>query len=223
MRVGHTYRHFETIERIIMKKSISLLAMPSWMHIKDTLISIEKQKDELEIDSLHIDVMDGHFAPNIAFGPALVRDIATHTSLPLDLHLMIDCFDTMLPHYKTIPHRHMYIPFEVIVSHRRSNIAPFAYDDTYLKHISLNIETPINDVLFYVKHIESVLLMTVHVGFAGQKMIKDRLKIVDQLKKANPRLTILVDGGVHENTFKIVKQFDVDGIVMGSWFFSCDR
>lgn len=188
-----------------MKKSISLLGLSSWMNLGQTLKEIEA----LEPDSLHIDIMDGHFVPNIAFGTQLVEDIACHTDLPLDFHMMINCFGNVFNLYKNIKHRKIYIPIET--------------NSVKSKHISINMNTSLDLIRPHLEYIETVLVMTVKAGFSGQKMLPEPLNKIILLKKLKPSLEIWVDGGVNVETIKMISQFPVDGVVMGKGFFEAEN
>ena len=169
-------------------------------------------------DWIHYDVMDGNFVPNITFGMKFVKDCQKHTSLPADVHLMIDK-----------PERYV----EQFVS-SGAYIVTFHYESTSCHDlviekirnagakvgISINPETAVEAVLPYLDKIDMVLVMTVRPGFGGQKLIVEATNKISVIKKSNPNVLVQVDGGVTAENVKDLLNKGADVIVAGSSVFN---
>ncbi|HDN58471.1 MAG: ribulose-phosphate 3-epimerase [Candidatus Marinimicrobia bacterium] len=203
-----------------MRKKIELV--PSLLSSDFSKIEAEiKAVEKAGAKRLHLDVMDGHFVPNITFGPIIINAIRKLTKLHLETHLMIenpakylDAFiaagsDTILFHIEADKR-----PESIIELLRQKGIRP---------GIVLNPDTPVDKILTFLPAIDQVLIMTVYPGFGGQKMIKECLEKVEMLNKIrNSRkyeLMIEVDGGVNEKTIGDVVKVGTDLIVAGSAIF----
>jgi len=170
------------------------------------------------IDGLHVDVMDGHFVSNLAFGPDLVRSISKHTKHPLDFHLMINCLDALLPRYITLNPRSIFFHPEactdiekIIESIKTANIqVGFAIHPDY----------DISKTKPFWRALDRLLIMTVYPGFSGQTMIQAHLEKVKWVKKHGFQGLCFVDGGVTHDNFPLLTQYLVDGVVMGKSYFS---
>lgn len=156
-------------------------------------------------DYIHVDVMDGHFVPNITIGPLIVEAIRPITSLPLDVHLMIENPDNYIPtftqagadiitvHVEACQHLHRTI--QLIKSHGIK------------AGVVLNPHTPVSVIEHVLEDIDMVLLMTVNPGFGGQKFIHSVLpkikQVADMVKERNLEVEIEVDGGVNAETARL--------------------
>ena len=154
--------------------------------------------DAAGADWIHIDVMDGHFVPNLTIGPAVVKALRPHTSLPFDVHLMIspvdgfiDAFadagaDTITVHPEAGPHLHRTIQHIKSLGKRAG--------------VSLNPATPAKMLDYVIEEVDLVLVMTVNPGFGGQKFIASQLKKIESIAtmvaKRNLVVDIEVDGGI---------------------------
>jgi len=172
-------------------------------------------------DLIHIDVMDGHFVPNITIGPDVISKLRKYTKLPFDVHLMISPVDKFIKNFAEAG-------ADIITIH------PEASNDllnsikklrSYNKKvgISLNPETSIDKVMPILDLIDLVLIMSVNPGFGGQKFIKETLDKVKILRKEidlkKIKTQIEIDGGINFETSKISKQAGVDIIVSGTTIF----
>ncbi|WLV25720.1 ribulose-phosphate 3-epimerase [Aciduricibacillus chroicocephali] len=167
---------------------------------------------------IHVDVMDGHFVPNITIGPLIVDAIRPVTQLPLDVHLMIENPDQYIPafakagadiitvHQEACPHLHRTI--QLI---RDNGVKP---------GVVLNPATPAELVKGILPDVDMVLVMTVNPGFGGQSFIHSAAEKIKQLaewrKEMNLDFEIEVDGGVNTDTAKICTDFGADVLVAGS-------
>jgi len=172
-------------------------------------------------DYLHLDIMDGHFVPNISFGPAISKMISKKTNLPLDIHLMvtnpyqwIDAFTFKNTKYITI--------------HVESNDVRKTIDKIKSNHIKLGLsvkpKTKVDELLPYISEVDLVLVMTVEPGFGGQSFMHDMMDKVKELveirKKFNLSFEIEVDGGINDQTIEIARLSGVDVCVAGSYLFN---
>lgn len=173
-------------------------------------------------DWIHVDVMDGHFVPNITLGPPIVQAIRPHTSLTLDVHLMIEQpelyiadfvkagADLITVHAETCPHLHRVIHL----------IKEFGVK----AGVAINPATPAHVLQEVLPDLDLVLVMTVNPGFGGQAFIERTIDKISQLREwisnsDNPNIHIEVDGGITAETAPLVVEAGADVLVAGSAVF----
>ena len=172
-------------------------------------------------DFVHVDVMDGHFVPNLTIGPVIVEAVARTATKPLDIHLMVqnnsffvDLFAPLNPGYISFHIEEEKHPHRLIQKIRSLGIKPA---------ITLNPHTPPEAIEFLLEDVDMVLLMSVNPGFGGQKFIPSVIKKAKKLKKLinerNPNCLIEVDGGVNDENVKLLEEAGVDVVVAGSFVY----
>jgi ribulose-phosphate 3-epimerase len=176
-------------------------------------------------DYIHIDVMDGHFVPNITVGPMIVRAVRKMTRLPLDVHLMISEPDRFIDDFAESGADILTVhPETVIHLHRTIH----AIKDLGVKaSVSLNPATPLHVLEYVLEDVDMVLLMTVNPGFGGQQFITSVLPKIRRLRdmaiERGLTLEIEVDGGIGPNTIEGVSSAGADVFVAGSAIFYSDN
>ena len=177
--------------------------------------------EKAKADLIHIDVMDGHFVPNITIGPEVINKLRKYTSLPFDVHLMISPVDNFIKDFAEAG-------ADIITIHPEATndlVNSIKKIKSYNKKagISLNPETSVEKVLNVLNLIDLVLIMSVNPGFGGQKFIKETLEKVKILKKEidskNLKTQIEIDGGINFENAKIAKEAGVNIIVSGTTIF----
>jgi ribulose-phosphate 3-epimerase len=189
-------------------------------------------------DLIHIDVMDGHFVPNITIGPLVVKSLRKSTTLPLDVHLMIENPDLYIEEFirsgsdiitvHEEASRHLNRTIQKIreSSRRYDRTKTGRVFENVLCGVSINPHTPLYSLEEIVKEIDLILIMTVNPGFGGQEFITTMYDKIRRAKKLINRTNVLieVDGGVNgENASRILK-CGADILVSGNYIFnSVDR
>lgn len=177
--------------------------------------------EKAEADLIHIDVMDGHFVPNITIGPEVISKLRKHTSLPFDVHLMIAPVDNFIKNFAEAG-------ADIITIHPEATkdlITSIKKIKSYNKKvgISLNPETSVEKVLPFLNIIDLVLVMSVNPGFGGQKFIKNTLEKVKILKKKidseKLQTQIEIDGGINFENAKLAISAGVNILVSGTTIF----
>ncbi|MDA3908420.1 MAG: ribulose-phosphate 3-epimerase [Sulfurimonas sp.] len=172
-------------------------------------------------DLVHVDVMDGHFVPNLTIGPVVVSAIAACATKPLDIHLMVqnntffvELFAPLKPKYISFHIEEEKHPHRLIQKIRSLGIKPA---------IVLNPHTPPESVEYLLQDLDMVLLMSVNPGFGGQSFIESVIpkasKLNEMRNRINPNCLIEVDGGVNDKNIQSLKDVGVDIVVAGSYIF----
>ncbi|NLO17378.1 MAG: ribulose-phosphate 3-epimerase [Arcobacter butzleri] len=172
-------------------------------------------------DLVHVDVMDGHFVPNMTIGPVVVSAVAKVAIKPLDIHLMVennsffvDLFAPLRPKYLSFHIEEEKHPHRLIQKIRDYGISPA---------ITLNPHTRVETIEHILEDLDMVLLMSVNPGFGGQKFIDSVLekskRLKDLIEKRNKNCLIEVDGGVSNKNIQLLKDAGVDIVVAGSYVF----
>ncbi|MDI6890995.1 MAG: ribulose-phosphate 3-epimerase [Thermodesulfovibrionales bacterium] len=181
-----------------------------------------KAAEDAGADMLHIDIMDGHFVPNITIGPFIVESIRKITSLPLDVHLMIEEPDKYLRDFIKAGADYLTVHYEASVHLHRT--VHWIKESGVKAGVSLNPATPVWNLEHIISDVDTALLMSVNPGFGGQDFIPqilDKIKILKKLLRKKGLSTLIeVDGGVKlENAGEIISA-GADILVMGSAFFN---
>ena len=175
-------------------------------------------------DWIHVDVMDGHFVPNITMGPLVVEAVRRSTTLPVDVHLMIENPDQYIPDFAKAGADYLSVQVEACPHlHRTINLIT---ENGAKPGAVLNPATPLSAIAYVLDDLEFVLIMSVNPGFGGQKFIPSSLDKIRQLKSLidEKELDILiqVDGGVNEGTIRDVSAAGADVCVAGSAVFNTE-
>jgi ribulose-phosphate 3-epimerase len=172
-------------------------------------------------DMLHIDIMDGHFVPNITIGPFVVEFIRKATSLPLDVHLMIEHPDSYLKDFVAAGADYLTVHAEAALHLHRT--LQTIKEEGILAGVSLNPATPVVSLEHIMPDIDMVLIMSVNPGFGGQDFIPQSLEKIHMVKNLRdtkkPSVLIEVDGGIKPENAPDVIAAGADILVMGSAFF----
>lgn len=181
-----------------------------------------KEVEEYGADYIHVDVMDGHFVPNITIGPLVVDAIRPVTNLPLDVHLMIENPDQYIHEFAKAGADFITVHQEACVHLDRT--IQLIKDSGVKPGVVINPATPAELLLPVLPNVDLVLVMTVNPGFGGQKFIEgtvEKIRKLHQLREEmNLSYEIEVDGGVNTETAKICSDAGADVLVAGSAIFS---
>jgi ribulose-phosphate 3-epimerase len=173
------------------------------------------------VDMIHLDVMDGHFVPNISFGPAVIADLRSWTALPFDVHLMISPVDFLIkPIVKA--------GANIITAHPESG--PHIYrtlqeikDHGCLAGAALNPGTSVEILKPFLPLVDLILVMTVNPGFGGQAFLESQLKKIKDIRalidETDRKILLQVDGGISPKTASLVMEAGADVLVAGSAIF----
>lgn len=182
--------------------------------------------EKIGADYFHVDVMDGHFVPNITLGPLIVKAIRPHTTLPLDVHLMISEPDRYLENFVAAG-------ADLLTVHAEACL----HLDRTLKQIhklgvkaslALNPHTPLQVLEYVVEELDMILIMTVNPGFGGQSFLPSMLRKISEtkdllIKRGLSHIDIEVDGGISQVTAKSVREAGANVLVAGNAIFTAQN
>lgn len=176
-------------------------------------------------DIIHVDVMDGHFVPNISFGAAVMKSLVGKTSLPFDVHLMIEEPDRYMEDFITEQTEYITVHQETCVHLHRT--VSHIKDLGVKAGVALNPATSLTTLDHILEEVDMVLIMSVNPGFGGQKLIPSALEKVKALKEIRQkngwRFKIELDGGVTLGNVKDVTDAGVEIVVAGSSVFGAEE
>lgn len=200
----------------LIKVSASLLSA-NFARLGEEIVALEKAG----VDMIHIDVMDGHFVPNLTLGPPVIKSLRPYSKLPFDVHLMIDFPENSIKDY-------VEAGADIITIHPETT----KHLDKTLNYIqSLGVKVGISllpsslpESLDYVMNkIDMILVMTVNPGFSGQQFIVNQLKkvkiISEKIKQSNKTILMSVDGGINNITAKDCIKVGANILVAGNFIF----
>ena len=200
----------------MIKVSPSMLAC-EFSEMGKEIIKIENSG----ADMVHMDVMDGHFVPNISFGPAIIKSLRKLSSLPFDVHLMIQDPYKYISEFSDSGAD--IITFHLESSSNIKKTIEKIKSNNIKAGIAINPCTAPEKVFPFLKYIDLVLIMTVNPGFGGQKFMADQLLKVKTLKQEiinkNLNTLIEIDGGVNLSTLNLIKNYPIDIYVSGTCIF----
>ena len=197
----------------VIEISPSILSA-DFARLADELAVIEKAG----VKMVHLDVMDGHFVPNITFGPPVVKKLREHSNLFFDAHLMITDPRKYAPVFVEAGVNH--ITFHIEVEKKPAELIKILHDMGITAGICLNPETPVKAIEKYAPLADMILVMTVHPGFGGQKFIATAAKKIRTIRKiVGQKIRVEVDGGIDVKTAPIVVGYGADTLVAGKAVF----
>ena len=200
------------------------------MYVAPSILSADFANLESEIkavceagaDLIHIDVMDGHFVPNLTIGPVVVNAAKNSSSVPLDVHLMVENPSFFVEMFLGIKPK--FLGFHIEAENHPLRLIDYIRNNGISPAIVLNPHTPISSLKHIINSVDMVLLMSVNPGFGGQKfmpIVIDKIKELKELiYKTNSICMIEVDGGVNGLNVAELDEAGADIVVAGSYIFS---
>ena len=173
------------------------------------------------ISRFHIDIMDGHFVPNLSFGPQLVEDFKREfPMIDAEIHLMSDSPDDLVPTFVNAGADLVELHYEAMSEKKLDYWLDYLISNDVKTSLAINPDTRSDVVSKFASKLDQVLVMTVHPGFGGQKFITDSAEKIKQVREiVGPDTAIEVDGGVNDQTIKIAKDAGADIFVVGSYLY----
>jgi len=180
-----------------------------------------KRVEKAGADGIHLDVMDGHFVPNITFGPVVVRSLREKTSLPFWAHLMITDPEKYIQPFRDAGVQGIFVHIEL--DYDIKDVARQIHDNQLEAGVVINPDTPFSKIDEAISYFERILVMTVRPGFGGQSFMPEPVEnirlVKEKIKSWSQKPKIEVDGGIDVKTVSQVVEAGADVVVAGSAIF----
>ena len=201
-----------------IKIAPSILAS-NFAKLNDEVISIENAG----ADFIHLDVMDGHFVPNLTFGPPIIKSLRSLTKLPFDVHLMVSNPDTLLDEYVNAGAN--IITVHVEACNHLARTLHYIKSKGCKAGVAINPHTDIQFIENVIEDLDLILIMTVNPGFGGQKFIKSMFKKISLVKEiiSSRDIFLEVDGGITKENSKEVINAGANVLVAGTSVFKTNQ
>ncbi|RPH49423.1 MAG: ribulose-phosphate 3-epimerase [Desulfobacteraceae bacterium] len=200
-----------------MKQIAPSILSADFSRLGEEIKSVEKAG----ADWIHVDVMDGHFVPNITMGPLVVEAARRVTALPIDVHLMIENANRFIPDFAKAGASFISVQVEACTHLNRT--IQLIKELGVKPGVALNPSTPLSAIEWVLEYIDFVLIMSVNPGFGGQAFIRnslDKIKALSKMIKEKDLSTLIeVDGGVNKDTIRDISIAGADVFVAGSAIF----
>jgi ribulose-phosphate 3-epimerase len=202
----------------IIKIAPSILAS-DFSKLNDEIITIEKAG----ADFIHLDIMDGHFVPNLSFGPPIIKSLRNLTKLPFDVHLMVSNPDTLLKEYVNAGAN--IITVHVEACNHLARTLDYIKSKGCKAGVAINPHTDIQFIENVIEDLDLILVMTVNPGFGGQKFINSMVKKISLVKEiiSSRDIFLEVDGGITKENSKEVIEAGANVLVAGTSVFNTNQ
>ena len=182
-----------------------------------------KKVEKAGADWLHIDVMDGHFVPNITIGVPVTASIKQVSSIPLDVHLMIENPEKYIEPFAKAGADIITFHYEA-AKENTSDIIKLIHSFKIKAGLSIKPKTSPEEILKYLPELDMVLIMTVEPGFGGQKFMPECAEKIPVIKKHAPgSMIIQVDGGINSETARVCTQYGANSLVAGNYIYKSEN
>lgn len=179
--------------------------------------------EQFGADWLHIDVMDGHFVPNITIGVPVTASIKRVASIPLDVHLMIENPEKYVEPFVKAGADILTFHYEAVESDEKIfNLIKYIKSFGIKAGMSIKPKTPASSCFKFLNELDMLLVMTVEPGFGGQKFMSDCAEKIKLIREQNPDIIIQVDGGINAETGKICKDYGANSLVAGNYIYKAE-
>ena len=182
-----------------------------------------KKVEDNGADWIHIDVMDGHFVPNITIGIPVVKAIKAVTNIPLDVHLMIENPEKYIENFAKAGADFLTFHYEAVQKYDVKKTINLIKSFGIKAGLSIKPKTSPEEIIEFLPELDLVLIMTVEPGFGGQKFMPDCAEKIETIKKYSQQdLIIQVDGGINEATGKLCTNYGANSLVAGSYIYNAN-